>query len=161
MTAPSIQSQDIKIAELFQAFYSVPDYQREYVWESTQVEQLLGDINGELSGKSPDAAAEYFIGSIVVCPGKDGVLELIDGQQRMTTLFITLCAVRDRMKELGAQPPRALAPQIADSSTDAFGKDRFSYRLVFSMRIAAIFWCASRMATFPPRTSGRARWQTS
>jgi hypothetical protein len=32
MSTQSIQSQDIKISEVFQGFYSVPDYQREYVW---------------------------------------------------------------------------------------------------------------------------------
>jgi len=40
--------QDIKIAEVFQAFYVVLDYQREYVWETDQVEQLLNDINVQL-----------------------------------------------------------------------------------------------------------------
>jgi hypothetical protein len=129
MTEQTIQSQDIKIADVFQAFYAVPDYQREYVWETEQVEQLLTDINAELAGNDPAKAPEYFIGSIVVCPGGDGVLELIDGQQRMTTVFLTLCAVRDRIKELGGQPPGALGPQIAATSTDAAGRDHFRYRL--------------------------------
>lgn len=129
MTEQTIQSQDIKVADIFQAFYVVPDYQREYVWETEQVEQLLIDINSELAGNDPTKAPEYFIGSIVVCPGGSGVLELIDGQQRMTTLFITLCALRDRIKELGEDPPGALGPQIAATSTDAAGCDHFRYRL--------------------------------
>ncbi len=129
MTEQTIQSQDIKVADVFQAFYAVPDYQREYVWETEQVEQLLNDINAELAGNDPTKAPEYFIGSIVVCPGSDSVLELIDGQQRMTTLFLTLCAIRDRIKELGQQPPGALGPQIAATSTDAAGRDHFRYRL--------------------------------
>ena len=128
MTEQTIQSQDIRMAEVFQAFYVVPDYQREYVWETEQVEQLLNDINAEF-GSDPGEAPEYFIGSIVVCPGNDGVLELIDGQQRMTTLFLTLCAIRDRIKELGEQPPGALDPQIAATSIDATGCDLFRYRL--------------------------------
>lgn len=129
MTEQTIQSQDIKVADVFQAFYAVPDYQREYVWETEQVEQLLNDINAELAGNDPTKAPEYFIGSIVVCPGSDGVLELIDGQQRVTTLFLTLCAIRDRIKELGQEPPGALGPQIAATSTDAAGRDHFRYRL--------------------------------
>lgn len=129
MTEQTIQSQDIKVADVFQAFYAVPDYQREYVWETEQVEQLLTDINAELAGNDPAKAPEYFIGSIVVCPGSDGVLELIDGQQRMTTLFLTLCAIRDRIKKLGEKPPGALGPQIAATSTDAAGHDHFRYRL--------------------------------
>lgn len=129
MSEQTIQSQDIKVAELFQAFYVVPDYQREYVWETDQVEQLLTDINAELAGADPAKAPEYFIGSIVVCPGENGVLDVIDGQQRLTTIFVTLCAIRDRLNELGLTPPGALAPQIAATSTDAAGNDHFRYRL--------------------------------
>ena len=128
MTEQAIQSQDINVAAVFQAFYLVPDYQREYVWETEQVEQLLNDINTELAN-DPATPPEYFIGSIVVCPGSDSVLELIDGQQRMTTLFLTLCAIRDRFKEFGEQPSGALNPQIAATSTDAAGRDHFLYRL--------------------------------
>lgn len=125
----SIQSQDIKISEVFQGFYSVPDYQREYVWKSKQVEQLLTDIYSELNGTDPDKAPEYFIGSIVVCPGKGGVYDLIDGQQRMTTLFVVLCAIRDRFKAVGCTPPGPLASQIATISADAHGRDVFRYRM--------------------------------
>lgn len=129
MSEQTIQSQDIKVADVFQSFYVVPDYQREYVWETDEVEQLLTDIHNELAGADPAKAPEYFIGSIVVCPGSHGVLDLIDGQQRMTTLFLTLCAIRDRFKELSQTPPGALGPQIAATSTDAAGLDQFRYRL--------------------------------
>ena len=129
MSEQTIQSRDIAVSDVFQTFYVVPDYQREYVWETEEVEQLLSDINGELAGADPATAPEYFIGSIVVCPGKPGVLDLIDGQQRMTTLFLILCAIRDRIRELGEEPPGALKPQIAAVSTDALGNDVFRYRL--------------------------------
>jgi uncharacterized protein with ParB-like and HNH nuclease domain len=129
MSAQTIQSQDIKISEVFQAFYSVPEYQREYVWQSEQVEQLLTDVHAELSGSDPEKAPEYFIGSIVVCPGKDGVFELIDGQQRMTTLFLVFCAMRDRFEALGQTAPHALGPQIATISADTRGRDVFRHRL--------------------------------
>jgi hypothetical protein len=129
MTEQTIQSQDITVADVFQAFYAVPEYQREYVWETEQVEQLLTDINAELAGNDRAEAPEYFIGTVVVCPGSGEVLQLIDGQQRMTTLFLTLCAIRDRFEQLKQQPPGALGPQIAATSTDAAGHDHFRYRL--------------------------------
>lgn len=129
MSEQTIQSRDIKVADVFQAFYAVPDYQREYVWKTRQVEQLLSDINSEMSSTGGAAAPEYFIGSIVVCPAEDGVLELIDGQQRMTTLFLVLCAIRDRITHLGEEPPGALGSQIAATSTDEAGCDHFRYRL--------------------------------
>src|SRR5690606_35442384 len=79
-------------------------------------------------GEAQDAP-EYFIGSIVVCPGRDGVLDLIDGQQRMTTLYIMLCAIRDRLEELRAPASSVLNAQIADAAVDVSGEERLRYRL--------------------------------
>lgn len=129
MSTQSINGRDIPIAEVFKDFYRVPDYQREYVWQSEQVEQLLTDVLNELDGQPSNEAPEYFIGSVVVCPGADGVFDLIDGQQRMTTLFVTLCAIRDRIAALGETPSSALEKMIADSSDDASGNSLFRYRL--------------------------------
>lgn len=109
--APSelkIDAHQVTIETLFTNFYSVPDFQREYVWQPENVEQLLEDIFEELytdEGK-PLAHTEYFIGSIVVYPGADGVYQLIDGQQRTTTIFLILCALREKLKEL--EPLRKL-----------------------------------------------------
>jgi hypothetical protein len=129
MSEQTIQSRDINVATVFQDFYVVPDYQREYVWGTEQVEQLLVDVRAELGGAASPEAPEYFIGSIVVCPGRAGTFDLIDGQQRMTTLFLALCAVRDRLTALGAPVPGALDPQISSVSTDFSGRDHFRYRL--------------------------------
>src|SRR6056297_1004773 len=129
MTTQRIESQDISVAGLFQSFYPVPDYQREYVWSTEQVEQLLTDILGEMTGTDPEHSPEYFIGSIVVCPGQSGLLDLIDGQQRMTTLYVTLCAIRDRLLALGAANSAVLNSQIADASIDASGDEVRRYRL--------------------------------
>lgn len=125
----TIESQDLTIAGVLQSFYVVPDYQREYVWETDQVEQLLGDIFGELGSRAEGAVPEYFIGSIVVCPGPSGVLELIDGQQRMTTIYVALCAIRDHLVELRQTPPGALGAQIAATSTDVNGQDHYRLRM--------------------------------
>ena len=129
MNDQKIQSDDINVAQVFQDFYAVPNYQREYVWGEEQVEQLLEDIKSEFVEVGPETAPEYFIGSIVVCPGDGGVFDLIDGQQRMTTLFLILCALRDQIFKLGGQPPGALAPQLAATSTDVSGRDQYRYRL--------------------------------
>lgn len=100
MTEQSIISDDMTLKRLFQDFYRVPDYQREYVWGQTnpkgeggeEVDQFLTDIYAEYENATKDFAPEYFIGTIVVCLGKDDVFELIDGQQRTTTAYLTLCA---------------------------------------------------------------------
>lgn len=78
-----------------QCFYVIPDYQREYVWTDKEVQQLLDDINDEIDGSTQ----EYFIGTILVSPGETtNHNEVIDGQQRLTTLFLLLCALKNLFK---------------------------------------------------------------
>ena len=126
----AIESQDITVGGVFQEFYAVPDYQREYVWQTAQVEQLLSDILSEMPTKPSDVPpAEYFIGSIVVCPNAAGVLDLIDGQQRMTTLFVTLCAIRDRLEALHDTVETPINGQLSSQSMDDWGRSQHRYRL--------------------------------
>jgi uncharacterized protein with ParB-like and HNH nuclease domain len=126
----SIKSEDITLGKLFDDFYVVPDYQREYVWQDDEVGDLLGDIHAEFSTNHTISDHEYFIGSVVVCPAKDGLLELIDGQQRLTTTYLFLCAVRDHLKDQGRPVIGELPNLIVDVRTDSRGEDVQSYRLV-------------------------------
>ncbi len=80
-----------------ECFYVVPDYQREYVWTEIQVSQLLEDIDEQI-----DSDSEYFIGTVLVAPIKDEEYhyDVIDGQQRLTTIFLILCALRVLFKDM-------------------------------------------------------------
>jgi hypothetical protein len=122
----TIESQDLKLADVFKDFYAVPNYQREYVWTEEEVEQLLRDVRSE---QIDGANSEYFIGSIVVCPGKEGRFDLIDGQQRVTTIFITLCALRDRLEALDDKNTSTVRSLIVADTVDEHGVDRFQARL--------------------------------
>jgi uncharacterized protein with ParB-like and HNH nuclease domain len=132
MPEQTVRSEDLSIGELLKDFYVVPSYQREYVWSEANVEQLLTDISTEFpptgtSGTPP----EYFLGSIVVCaqPGKDNVYELIDGQQRMTTCYLVLCAMRDRLTAL-QKTSATLRGQIAATATNLdTGEDEYRFRV--------------------------------
>ena len=63
--------------------YSIPLYQRDYAWEEKQIVQLIDDIDDvNLNDK-------YYIGSLIVA-NHDGVYEVVDGQQRLTTLYLLL-----------------------------------------------------------------------
>jgi uncharacterized protein with ParB-like and HNH nuclease domain len=70
----------------------VPDYQGEYIWTDKEVHQLLNDIDEQIdSGTSH----EYFIGMVLVSPTEQkNHYHVIDGQQRLTTLFLLLCALK-------------------------------------------------------------------
>jgi uncharacterized protein with ParB-like and HNH nuclease domain len=135
MTAPEsvkIESKDLSIEDLFKDFYTVPDFQREFVWEREQVERLLQDAQDEFYDEEGHLVQgpEYFLGSIVVCNGNDGTLSLIDGQQRMTTIYLILCAIRDLLLKVQDKPNATLEGQIAASSTNNVGEEVFRHRLV-------------------------------
>ncbi len=75
-------------------YYSVPKYQREYTWNCKEWDSLYDDI----SENNP----EYFIGSIICIPLGDSIcpyMEVIDGQQRLTTISLFLAAIYTRLRE--------------------------------------------------------------
>lgn len=75
-------------------YYSIPKYQREYTWSYREWEALYDDI----SENNP----EYFIGSIICIPLGDAInpyMEVIDGQQRLTTISLFLAAIYKRLTE--------------------------------------------------------------
>lgn len=83
------------IESLAEVFYEVPDYQREYVWDSEEhVQRFLDDIYDEFDPAS-DETAKYFIGSIIIVKNERGIFDVVDGQQRLTTIILCLCAVRE------------------------------------------------------------------
>lgn len=125
----TIESLDLSLGKIFSDFYVVPSYQREYVWKDKQVEQLMRDIHDAFP-EDDQAMTEYFIGSLVVCPGEGGVLELIDGQQRMTTAYLFLCAVRDYLATLGEKPLETLPPQIKATHMNDYGEEVPRYRVL-------------------------------
>ena len=128
-----IDSADMPLSDVFKDFYSVPDFQREYVWEETHVEKLLQDVYDEFYGEDGTLSkeGEYFIGSIVTYKDESGVFQLIDGQQRLTTAYLALCVIRDILNESRETPPEAIIGQIAAVSMDPeTGNDLFRYRLV-------------------------------
>ena len=88
-----IENHKYSIEEAFrECFYIIPDYQREYVWTDKEVLQLLEDIGEQIESRT---TREYFIGTILVSPtDKKNFYEVIDGQQRLTTFFLLLCALK-------------------------------------------------------------------
>ena len=83
--------------------YVVPLFQRAYSWEKKEWELLWDDLCDLCNSEQPRT---HFIGSIVTMPTvsvPEGVTKylLIDGQQRLTTIFILLSFLRDKAKENG------------------------------------------------------------
>ena len=123
MDSQGIKSLDLSVGDLLKDFYAVPDYQRAFVWKTSQVERLLQDILAEYSDGHDGFVPDYFIGTIVTsCQGGDRVFELIDGQQRVTTLYVLLVAMRDYLEQLGA-PLKAVDSQLFGLAVDGEGNE--------------------------------------
>ena len=121
-----IENHKYSIDEAFrECFYIVPDYQREYVWTEKEVHQLLDDIDEQIDGAS---MREYFIGTVLVSPtDQKNHYEVIDGQQRLTTFFLLLCALRHLFR--GEPQAQTIGTLISTSYTATDGETRTSLKL--------------------------------
>jgi hypothetical protein len=103
----------------------VPDYQREYVWTDKEVHQLLEDIDEQID---TGTTREYFIGTVLVSPAdQKNHYEVIDGQQRLTTFFLLLCALKHLFQ--GEPQRQTVSGLISTSYTDSDGETRTSLKL--------------------------------
>lgn len=89
-----IKSAKIQVKDVFGKWYVVPSYQRHYVWEEDNINALLEDINDNYIDKNDE---EYFLGSFIIQAQNDNN-DLLDGQQRITTLFLLFAFLRDYEK---------------------------------------------------------------
>ena len=104
MSKNKIESEKVTIQKIFKEFwFRIPEYQRSYVWQTDNITELLEDIFFATEN-NPDS--EYFLGSLVL--QKRSVIDsingneitfseydLLDGQQRMTTILLILAVIRD------------------------------------------------------------------
>jgi Protein of unknown function DUF262/Protein of unknown function (DUF1524) len=89
-----IESHDRRVDELLKGnTFLIPRFQRAYSWEADHVLQFWADVTNNM-------AEAYFIGSMVVYKVDRATLAVVDGQQRLTTITILLCAIREAFKGL-------------------------------------------------------------
>ena len=83
------------IREIFSKKYTIPDFQRPYSWDNEPCEKLWDDIidfHNQKKGKDD----KYFLGNVIINPGPEsaqGAWEVVDGQQRLTTLLLLIKAL--------------------------------------------------------------------
>ena len=95
-----IHAEEMKIEEVLTGnseYYKIPDYQRRFSWKKEQLEDFWFDLN------SLEADEEHFLGSIVVITGAHNIgfneLELVDGQQRLTTIMLLLKNIENKFND--------------------------------------------------------------
>lgn len=109
-----IQSEPQTLERIFTGVstrYAVPHYQRDYTWNLDQWVELWNDITTAFKGNK-----EYFLGSFVLNTenlGDQGIYEIVDGQQRLSTFTILFSVIRDLARHFGQSP--------ADSAYAAMG----------------------------------------
>lgn len=80
--------------------FVIPEYQRPYAWGEDEIITLFDDIwEFSIERTKPGGAKTYFLGSIVSFENENGEKEIIDGQQRITSLFLLLRAVYSRLEK--------------------------------------------------------------
>lgn len=89
MNIKTLPLNEMSIAEIFngdKATYEVPIYQRNYAWGKDEIATLIQDVYDAYTAKKQT----YFIGTLVSFHKGDQVYEVIDGQQRLTTINLAL-----------------------------------------------------------------------
>ncbi len=99
MSVDIFKPENLSIEEVFintDSYYQMPEYQRPYSWDKERVEQLWFDLVESYNNhiEDPTVDSNYFLGSLVVVKNGQGY-DVVDGQQRMTTLTILFCVLRD------------------------------------------------------------------
>ena len=119
------------IKDLFQgknADFLIPDYQRPYAWGETECQTLWDDLFSfafpDNDRTKFDRNNEYFLGPIVTFKNEDGKMEVIDGQQRLTTLMLLLRAFYARFGRMQDEESLSTKTDIEKCiwKTDEFGK---------------------------------------
>ena len=141
----------LTVSELFDhdTVYTVPIYQRNYAWRAPQIEQLISDIQDAVTRQE----STYFLGNLVVTlRDQRRDFEVIDGQQRLTTLYLLLTFLEnagsspwghhqgrlqyasraratEALRRVG-QEPHLRAGQVQDSMTDEDGAIHEGYNII-------------------------------
>ena len=96
----NIHAKELPLKDIFDTRFAfhIPRYQRPYAWTTEQAGELLSDVMAVLDKErvAPLEVSPYFLGSIVLIKTDDDPrADVVDGQQRLTTLTILLAALRE------------------------------------------------------------------
>jgi len=130
-----IESEKLYVAEVFGKWFRIPEYQRPYVWGKDQIAELLQDLSDAMNR---DENAQYFLGSMVLqkkTSEKNNTkyveYDVLDGQQRLTTLFLLMSVIRDLTKN---EDCRKTCKEIIFQNKNLFTNTPERLRVVFDIR---------------------------
>lgn len=108
--------------------FSVPDFQRPYAWEWEQAQDMFDDINDASKDATRldqvESLDPYFLGCVVVVKSDySAESEIVDGQQRLTTLTMLFCALRDAMIPDSSEWFHSLNAKVRQGADPGEGRD--------------------------------------
>ena len=112
--------------------FIIPEYQRPYAWEEEQIETLFEDLwefTASIAGRN--SKSTYFLGSVVSYENDQGEQEIIDGQQRITSLFLLLRAIYTKLKDTDC-PTREAQNFISQIEPAIWRTDKYSGEVDYS-----------------------------
>ena len=130
-----IESEKLYVGEVFGKWFRIPEYQRPYVWGKDQIAELLQDLSDAMNR---DENTQYFLGSMVLqkrTSEKNNTkyveYDVLDGQQRLTTLFLLMSVIRDLTKN---EDCRKTCKEIIFQNKNLFTNTPERLRVVFDIR---------------------------
>jgi hypothetical protein len=120
---------------------SVDDYQRTYQWGIDQIDDLMLDLTDTI-----DAQDDHFFGTLILQDSDDRSAVIVDGQQRLTTVFVIVATLRDEMVRLGVneilpEDPDEMPINVAEKTRNfLYFSNRFSdFRLIPNRFVKDLF----------------------
>lgn len=129
-----VRAQESSLSDVFAPGEKLrmPPYQRSYSWGEAEALELFADLQ-----EAAEAQIPHFIGAVVFVHGEEpGILEIVDGQQRLTTLTILLCVLRDL--EQDKDQARKIHGLIADEARPILGEGA-NWRISLNYQDGAFF----------------------
>lgn len=130
--AMKIEAHEFSIGDVLsdRFLFTIPLYQRPYAWTTEETGEMVDDlILGALSEASLAETDPYFLGSVVLVKAEESAdAEVIDGQQRLTTLTILLSVLREFVPDRYAAPIEARIFQSGDPIRQIVDRPRVRLR---------------------------------
>lgn len=119
MSNDAVPLKEISIKDLFldkEFNFKIPVYQRNYAWKKDEIKTLINDIRDVFSDHGHPI---YYIGTLVTSRKDDDCFEIIDGQQRLTTIRLILAALLELGELKGLSVKSSLSFEARTASTNA------------------------------------------
>lgn len=135
--------------------FNIPIYQRLYVWKINQIKTLLEDLKTAFYNSSNDS---YFLGGIMLSSSTNGKIDLVDGQQRFTSLWLICDALSESNPELKWFTYYGSEPRIHFSIRDQaqeYLKDQNKFKEYLNDKGEIIKGLESEISEIIPLATGR------